>query len=161
MSEKYHHHRIYLTSADGEVAKHYEELFEKTYHKRPHRYKYEPSSFPHYSEEVEDRGHIFDLWDLGIKGSPYEFHAPKEHLDLKGARTYLRGFFTGDDGVAMWYEKPQDRIRFFIRFNSKYGEGLEEIRSLLIDLDFHLLKFTSIIGRMEPITFLESVKKNT
>ncbi len=60
----------------------------------------------------------------------------KEHLDLKGARAYLRGFFTGDDGVAMEYDRTQNRIRF----DSKYKEGLEEIRNLLEDLGFHPLE---------------------
>ncbi|MBO3832925.1 MAG: LAGLIDADG family homing endonuclease [Candidatus Brockarchaeota archaeon] len=141
MNENYHHYRVYLSSADEEVAKHYEELFEKTYHKRPHRYRYEPPSIPHYSEEIEDRSIYFDLWNLGIKGSmPYEFHVPKEHLDLKGARAYLRGFFTGDGGVAMEYDRTQNRTRFNIRFDSKYKEGLEEIRGLLRDLGFHPLE---------------------
>jgi|GEM_PF-404443 len=141
MSEKYHHYRIYLSSADIEVAKHYEELFEIVYRKRPHRYRYEPPSTPHYSIEIEDMSIYFDLWNLRIKGpNPYEFHVPKEHLDERGMRAFLRGFFTGDGGVAMGYDRTQNRVRFHIRFDSKYKEGLEEIRDLLKDLGFRPLE---------------------
>ncbi|MEM2687146.1 MAG: LAGLIDADG family homing endonuclease [Thermoproteota archaeon] len=141
MNENYYHYRVYLSSADEEVSKHYEDLFENIDCKKPHRYRHETPLTSYYSEEIEDKSIYFDLWSLGIKGSaPYEFHVPKEHLDLKGARAYLRGFFTGDGSVAMKYDRIQNRTRFTIRFDSKYRDGLEELRVLLEDLGFHPLE---------------------
>ncbi|MEM2051223.1 MAG: LAGLIDADG family homing endonuclease [Thermoproteota archaeon] len=130
-------HEFSLTTIDHELVGVFKELVGDTYSMTPHErtkhHKTKEGEKEHYYVAIYNKKVAYDLWDLGIKGpGPYEFHPPTRYLDDEGKRAYLRGFFSGDGNVSMTREG-----KHYIRIYSKYKEGLEELRKMLIDLGFH------------------------
>ncbi len=129
-------YEVSLTTIDHELVGVFKELSENIYSMTSHEHikyhKTKQGEKEHYYVAIYSKRVAYDLWDLGIKGpGPYEFHPPTRYLDDEGKRAYLRGFFSGDGNVSMW-EKGHH-----IRIYSKCKEGLEELKRMLIDLDFH------------------------
>jgi len=116
-------------SEDEELIEKFEELFKEVYGLTPHRYEREDGLI---SAEVYSKGAYYDLSDYYVKTGAYEFRVPRWCLDEDGKRAYLKGFFSGDGTAHMTY-----RGDLRIRFSSKCKEGLEGLRQILMDLDFH------------------------
>ncbi|MEM2688005.1 MAG: LAGLIDADG family homing endonuclease, partial [Thermoproteota archaeon] len=133
IDSKGRHHSEYSTrfySEDKELIELFDGLFEKIYGLTPHHYVRERNGL--ITAAIYSRGVFYDLSDYGVKTGAYEFRVPREHLDYDGKRAYLKGFFSGDGKASLTREGS-----LTIRFYSKCKEGLEGLRQLLIDLDFH------------------------
>jgi hypothetical protein len=116
-------------SDDKELANLFSMLSEEIYGITPHHYNRKKDNL--ITSVIYNKGIFYDLTDLNIKGGPYEFHVPRDHLNNDGKKAFVKGFFSGDGNVSI----AGDKIT--IRFYSSYKEGLEELRLVLIDLGFH------------------------
>lgn len=129
-------YEVSLITTDYELAQVFDELFREVYGVTPYQHlKYHKTSEgerEHYRVGIYRREIAYDLWDLDIKGKPYEFHPPSSNLDEEGKRAYLRGFFSGDGNISIGRGG-----RHQIRIYSSNKEGLEELRELFVDLGFH------------------------
>jgi hypothetical protein len=117
-------------SENVELIDLFDELSEKIYGLTPHQYVRERNGL--ITAAIYSKGVFYDLSDFDIKTGAYEFSVPREHLDEEGKRAFLKGFFSGDGSASMTYKGE-----LLIRFYSKCREGLEELRQILMDLDFH------------------------
>jgi len=130
-------HEISLRSVSYELAEAFDKLIKEIYGMTPHHYlshhEVKGEKRQHYRVAIFSKKVAYDLWDLGIKGpEPYEFHVPFKYLDEEGKRACLRGFFSGDGQVSVYKGGSH-----YIRISSSYKEGLEELRKLLLELEFH------------------------
>jgi len=115
-------------SEDKELIRTFDEASERIYRMTPHHYIRKRNGL--ITTTIYSKGVFYDLSDLGLKTGPYKFHVPREHLDEDGKRMFLRGFFSGDGSISVTGGG-------YIRFYSKYREGLEELRQIAIDVGFH------------------------
>ncbi len=122
------HYRIFFHSADIELIKRFNELFEKVYGKVPNIYKGKGELIA----GIANKEAYYDLKEIGAKTGPYRYHVPLEHLDKEGLRAYLRGFFSGDGSVA-----KHGKYAIKLRISSKYKDCLEEVREALVRLGFN------------------------
>lgn len=133
IDSKGRHHTSYSTrffSEDEELIEKFEELSKEIYGLTPHRYVRGRNGL--ISAEVYSKGVFYDLSDFDVKTGAYKFRIPREHLDDEGKKAYLKGFFSGDGTAHIVYTGD---LR--IRFSSKCKEGLEGLRQILMDLNFH------------------------
>jgi len=127
-------HEADFDSTDKDLIEIFCRSSENIYKKTPHLYIHEKAKGKRHEKMravIYDKEIFYDLYNLGAKTGPYEFHVPREHLDKEGLRAYLRGFFSGDGNL-----RERDH-GITIRLDSTSEKGLEELRQAFIDLGFH------------------------
>jgi hypothetical protein len=154
----------YLTafySDDLELIRMFDESANRVYNLASHHYVRKRNGL--ITAAIYSKGIYYDLSDLNLKPGPYEFHAPREHLDDEGKRAFLKGFFSGDGNVSV------SGGEITIRFYSRCREGLEELRQTLMDLGFHprgiredrepkgKSTYSFLIPRSEHIKFINEI----
>jgi len=162
-------YEVSLSTIDKEMVEVFKRLSEEIYGITPHCYlkhhEIEGERRENYEVGIFSKKIFYDLQDLGIKGPRhYEFHPPIKHLDDKGKKAYLRGFFSGDGTVSVRGD------RCLIRIDSTCKEGLEELREMLISIGFHpreihkeepgeprRTKYSFCISKEEHLKFIEEI----
>jgi hypothetical protein len=120
-----------FASEDRELMTLFDGLAKSVYNKSPGHYGKEGYTKGY----ISSKGVFYDLNDLGVKTGPDQFRVPREHLDDAGKRAYVKGFFSGDGSVGASIQRG--RMNYMIRICSSDREGLEGIKEILEDLDFH------------------------
>lgn len=128
----------------------FDELFEKIYGLTPHHYVRKRNGL--ITAAICSKEIYYDLSNYDVKIRAYEFRVPREHLDYEGKKAYLKGFFSGDGKASLTREG-----RLTIRFYSKCKEGLEGLRQLLVDLDFHPHEIREEKEEPEGVTYWFSI----
>ncbi|MGQ9597510.1 MAG: LAGLIDADG family homing endonuclease [Thermoproteota archaeon] len=147
------YHSEYSTrfySEDKELIGWFDELFERIYSLTPHHYVRKRNGL--ITAAIYSKGIYYDLSDYDVKIRAYEFRVPREHLDYEGKRAYLKGFFSRDGKASLTREG-----RLTIRFYSKCKDGLEGLRQILIDLDFHPYEIREEKEEPEGVTYWFSI----
>lgn len=121
------HNQIFFHSADMEIIEKHIELFKKVYGVTPHIYQGKGE----FIAGIKNKEAYYDLREIGVKTGPYRYHVPIEHLDEKGSKAYLKGFFSGDGSVIQ-----HGKYAIKLRITSKYGDCLEEIREAMLKVGF-------------------------
>lgn len=138
-----------LYSENKELIVLFDGLSEKIYGLTPHHHTRKRNGL--ITAVIYSKGIFYDLSDFGVKIGAYEFRVPREHLNDEGKRAYLKGFFSGDGCVSMDH-KGELQIRIY----SKCKEGLEGLRQIFMDLNFHPRKIKEDI-KLGYITYWFSI----
>lgn len=118
-------HRISLESESPELVDLYSNYFEAVYGKQMHQYP--DRGYPRVV--IGNKMAFYDLKNYGAKTGLYTWEVPRTYLDKEGAAEWLKCFFSGDGTVKLACSGED----YDISFDSTHKEGLEAIRSLLLD----------------------------